>query len=395
MSNKKKQKGTWRNYIGVWFFLLMGVCCGLLMGKYMVYALHSGKDRGKYLFILAGLFVGMYLMMYLHIIIHEGGHLIFGLLTGYRYSSFRIGKLMWIKEDGKIRFRKFSIAGTGGQCLMIPPEMEDGKIPFVLYNMGGALANIIAMLLFVLLYRLYGNSPFFSTLFLMAAIIGFIIALMNGVPMRLGTVNNDGYNALSLGKDKTALRAFWIQLKANEQVTRGVRLKDMPEEWFAVPSPEEMKNSMIAVMGALACSRLMDECAFTEAHQLMDQLLKMDTAIVGLHRNLLTCDLIYCELIDENRREKLDELLDKQQRSFMKSMKSFLTVARTEYVYALMAEKDTAKAAKMKERFEKTACIYPFSGDVESERELIGIADQKQIGRENEISHQPSGNIPD
>ena len=34
----------------------------------------------------------------------------------------------------------------------------------------------------------------------------------------------------------------------NEQIAKGVRLKDMPEEWFALPDEEGMQNSLIAVL---------------------------------------------------------------------------------------------------------------------------------------------------
>ena len=80
--------------------------------------------------------------------------------------------------------------------------------------------------------------------FLMMVVIGGAFALMNGVPMRLGTVDNDGYNALSLGKNPQALRSFWIQMKANHAQALGQTLKDMPAEWFVMPSDEDMKNSM-------------------------------------------------------------------------------------------------------------------------------------------------------
>src|SRR5699024_5270507 len=53
-----------------------------------------------------------------HIIIHELGHLIFGLATGYSFVSFRVGSITIIREDGKFKNKKYSIPGTGGQCLM-------------------------------------------------------------------------------------------------------------------------------------------------------------------------------------------------------------------------------------------------------------------------------------
>lgn len=97
------------------------------------------------------------------------------------------------------------------------------------------------------------------------------MASMNGVPMRMGTVNNDGYNAFVLTRSSEAMRSFWVQMKVNEQMAKGIRLKGMPDEWFAVRSDEVMKNSMVAVMGVLACNRLMDAEQFEAADKFKSQ----------------------------------------------------------------------------------------------------------------------------
>ena len=34
--------------------------------------------------------------------IHEGGHYIFGKLTGYKFVSFRVGTYMWFRKNGEI-----------------------------------------------------------------------------------------------------------------------------------------------------------------------------------------------------------------------------------------------------------------------------------------------------
>ena len=69
--------------------------------------------------------------LYLQILLHEAGHLVFGLLTGYRFLSFRVGSLMLVREQGKLRLKSFSIAGTGGQCILIPPAWNEHHNPFV------------------------------------------------------------------------------------------------------------------------------------------------------------------------------------------------------------------------------------------------------------------------
>lgn len=376
-----RKKAVWQRYLGVGFCTVIGAVCGVVIGMAIVrYVKTFGeKSIGQQLTALGVLLVGMYLAVFLNIIIHEAGHLVFGRLSGYQFSSFRIGRLMWIKEEGKIRLKKLSIAGTGGQCLMSPPDMADGGIPVVLYNLGGSLMNAVSGFICLGLCFVTGSIPYVPVFFAMMAVIGMLDALSNAIPMRMGMVDNDGYNALALRRDKEAQRSFWIQLKANNELARGRSILEQPAEWFEMPSDEGLKNSMVAVMGVFACNRLMSEHRFEEAAKEMEKLLEKDTAIVDLHRNLLICDLIYCELIGENRRERLEELLDKEQRKFMKSMRRFPAVLRTEYAYALLGKKDEQEADKIREQFERAALTYPYPKDAESEREFMDIVKNREV----------------
>lgn len=380
MKKKQKKKVQWQQWIVMGFFMLIGAVCGVLMVSFVE---QRGTENGSVLedlIPLGVLFVGMYVGIFLQLIIHEAGHLVFGLKSRYQFSSFRIGSFMWLKENNKIVCRRLSLAGTGGQCLMVPPQMQDGKIPAIMYNLGGCIMNLVASAVFLIIYFLIPKGTVISLFCLMMVLIGVVIALMNGIPLRLGTVDNDGYNALSLGKNPDAMQAFWLQLKVNEQIAKGIRLKDMPDEWFVVPDDEAMQNSMVATQGVFATNRLMDQQRFEDADRLIAHLLEIDSGIIGLHRNLMICDRMYCELIHDNRKEILEEMLTREQIKFMKAMKKFPSVVRTEYAYALLALKDTAKVNAARELFEKVAKTYPYPSDVQSERELIGIADN--IARE-------------
>lgn len=313
---------------------------------------------------------------YLQIIIHEGGHLIFGLLTGYRFVSFRVGSLMLYRQNRKLKLGKYSLAGTGGQCLLAPPDLKNGKIPCVLYNLGGALMNLLVSLICVGIV-LWGHPGKILVCFHIAmAVIGILFAITNGIPMRLGGIDNDGYNALSLGKNPEALRSIWVQLKTNEQLLEGIRLKDMPEEWFAIPSDEDMKNSMVSALGVFACNRLMDEHEFEKANILMYDLMRKENGIMGIHSCLMTLDRIYCELINGNVSKLVEKMQNKDMKKFMKAMKQYPSILRTQHAYALLWEKDCEKAEVIKVRFEKIGKTYPYAADVASERELIEIAEE-------------------
>ncbi len=372
---KEKKKVQWQQWIVMGCYMLLGAACGILMVSFSEQREAENLSILEELIPLGVLFIGMYLGIYLQLILHEAGHLVFGLKSGYRFSSFRIGSIMWLKENDRIVVRKLSLAGTGGQCLMVPPQMQDGKIPVILYNLGGCIMNLIASAVFLVIYLLIPGGTVISLLSLMVALTGVAVALTNGIPLRLGTVNNDGYNALSLGKNPDALRAFWLQLKINEQIAKGIRLKDMPEEWFTVPSDEAMHNSLVASIGVFAANRLMDRQRFEEADRLMAHLLEMDSGVVGLHRSLMICDRMYCELIRDNRRDVLEAMRTKEQLRFMKAMGKYPSVVRTEYAYGLLALKDPGKTKAARALFEKVAKSYPYPSEIQGEKELMDIAD--------------------
>ncbi len=354
----------------------IGASCivGVLIGMTAISILPDGLPLWQELLFFGGIVLFIYAAIFLHIIAHEAGHLIFGLLSGYRFSSFRIGNVMWLKNNVLIVLRLLSIVGTGVQCLMVPSEPVDGKIPVVLYNLGGCLMNLLLSALCVGIWFLIPQDSIAGILLLIAALAGLILALMNGIPMRSGPVDNDGKNALSLGKNPKAMRAFYLQLFINAQVASGIRLKDMPEEWFAVPEDGDMTDAMVASQGVFATNYLMDAHRFQEAGELMAHLMSIDTAMMGLHKGLMICDQIYLELMGQNRAEVLEGFLTKEQLALMKSMKNYPAVIRTEYAYALLREKDEEKARKALELFEKVAKTYPYPSDVQSERELIELA---------------------
>ncbi|MFR3729293.1 M50 family metallopeptidase [Lacrimispora sp.] len=374
---KQKQESKSMLYLLILFIIPIGAAGGYYIGQYTERFMDGKKSMSDILFSVIGMFLMIYISLFLQIIVHEGGHWLFGLMTGYRFSSFRIGSFMWIKQEGSIQFRRFSLTGTGGQCLMAPPEMKDGRFPYVLYNMGGSIANFFVSLLFVWISYFTKGTGIVSSFFFIAAITGFVSSLINAVPLKLDMISNDGYNALSLGKDPESLRSFWIQLKFADLSLKGVPVKEMPREWFVIPSPEAMKNSMTAFLSTIACSRLMEEKRFHEAAETIRGLLLMDTAIIGLHRRLMTTDFIYCELVGGKKTEALMELSDRKQKKFMKVMKNYPSVQRTEYAWALLFDKDEQKARKIRQAFEKKIIRYPYPGEAATERELMEYAERR------------------
>ncbi len=384
----KKSGTTW--LANILMVLLWGAVGGLLGYTLAETVDESGVLHGEnlpqILYWIAATFVGIYAQL----ILHEGGHLVCGLLTGYQFVSFRVGSWMWQKENGSIRLHRFSLAGTGGQCLLEPPELKDGKMPYLLYNLGGTLANLLTAVICGLLGFAFRENALVRLFFVMQTVVGLLNAALNGVPMDMGEVCNDGKNALSMGKDPAALRSLWVQLRLNAEQVKGVRLKDMPEEWFTMPTDAQLQNGITSVTAVLHENRLMDEHRFSEAAQLIDELNAKQTGIMALHKNLFLCDRLYCALVlGEDAEPYLTRWDSKEMQVFRKQMKDYLSIMAAEYTVALLAEKDRLKAEAVRLKFEKRCETYPYAGEVESTKELISTA----LGFHREIPD--GGNLED
>lgn len=368
MKNKNKQsKNTQSLGLTVMLFLIGAIC-----GFALVHYLDGVFEEHGFLIALVFKLLLFCVAYYLQLIIHEFGHLLGGLISGYGFGSFRIGSIMLIKENGKIKVKKHSVAGTAGQCLMTPPPIVDGKFPVILYNLGGVLLNLLTIPLFLCTAIVFRGVSIVYAMSVVMILSAFITFITNGIPLKLGMVNNDGSNACELYKSEEARKVFHNQFMTVQELSCGKRLHDMPKEWFFMPSEEGLKNSITVSGAVFRENRLIDEGKRDEALELIDYLLNAETALIGLHRNLLICDKITILLLRGEGEQVVRALYNDQQLEiFMKQMKNNISILRTQYAYALLCEKDENKAQKIKNLFEKTSLTHPYAPDVEAERELI------------------------
>lgn len=314
----------------------------------------------------------LYISFFVQIFIHEAGHLIFGLLTGYKFVSFRVKSLTLVLDEGRLRIKWYRLGGSGGQCLMAPPDKEYDLVPYKLYNAGGVILNFVAGLLSVLLLTVC-HVPYPLDAFLVfLSFWSFLFCFLNGIPMKVGGIPNDAYNMRLMEKDLYSRKALYLQLKVNALLSSGMRLKEMPEEWFIVPDQIDLGNSLHACIKFMEGGRWLDKLDFENAKVCYQEIALSEDKLIPLYRKELQSELLFLEIVGKCRKEVIDRLYTPELRKYVKIYANYMmSKIRLLYAYALLVEQDPVKAEKLMSDAKKLQNRYPVKGDAESEMEIM------------------------
>ena len=308
---------------------------------------------------------------YLSVPIHEAGHLLCGLLTGYKFSSFRLFSLVWFreKEGEEIRFKisKNSL-GIGGQCLMTPVS-DEREFKFVLYNLGGGLFNFIFAAPAIVMLILTGHS----TLLWAWGSAQIFMGLLNLVPMSIG-LPNDGMNLLQALRSKDARRGFYLVLRVNSDLMGGKRLRDFDEQIFAVGDDANLNNYFVANIINLEASRLYD---MGEYEQMLEQFKRLNlNKLQAFYRNNFKSDIAYYYIVHAPDFGKARQICQgEKMRAYLKlNMPPAMRVSAA-YEYFVNGNREAGRAILAKARKELEA--YPNAGARIMESDYCDMLEQK------------------
>ena len=233
----------------------------------------------------------------LSIMIHELGHLVFGLLTGYSFLSIRYRSILLKKnEEGKLSFYKYSLAGTGGQCLLLPPK---DKKPGLLYNAGGVLFNLfIVLTMYLVLLFAPINSGYLAYFIAILTFINIMFAYLNWGS--LDNVFNDGYYHRLMKNNPKSRDAQLQVLEYNARLSNGELLTeiDMDEESYKEYDPEDLSQKNLI---NYYIARAMYDLDFEKALEIIEYAEQVDRSKSILDYMISVSHLIVLYYIDKDR----------------------------------------------------------------------------------------------
>lgn len=330
MEKIKKNDGKKSEYLGYVLFVLIfggiGALFGFLSDGVLKDFFKTYIDNEKIYMEMFNIYIMLFIVIMgylIHIIIHEAGHLVFGLLTGYKFVSFRVGSFTIVREYGKLVSKRFNIPGTAGQCLMMPPEKKDGKYPFIIYNLGGVFMNIIVVAIGIVIAIAIKKLNFINLIFILTNIAGIIVVVTNGIPMKIGGMANDGHNVISMIKDKDARDSFYIQLKVNGLLTEGIRMKDIPYEDIKLPEGVDYRNPINFSRIFLAYNYHLDKMDFEKAREVLEFGSKYVNDTILIYKMEFTAEKLFIETMGDCDGYKIESLYSKNLQKIYKSFKVY------------------------------------------------------------------------
>ena len=356
---------------------LLGIAVGCV-GIWLVIWLFSDKSMAEImekaqsrdiLTILRDMVVNLVLIfitLYMQILLHEGGHWLFGRLSGYRLVSFRILQFTIIREGTKLRIKCFDIAGTGGQCLLSPPDRPAEDVPVFWYNAGGVLMNLMTGAVAFALWMQYGGN-----LWLFLALFGLFFALANGIPMKISGIGNDGYNQLLLRRNPQSRVALIMGLRINAHIQAGSRPKELPAAWFMDKEPTDYTDTLQVGYWFMTLSRLQDNREWDAAYTLLTRALAHRQEIIGIYVKEMDAELLYTALI-LGRIEEATRICTDELKQYLQQYSKYSSAKQRQLAgIALYIEKDRNKARSIYEEVLAKQPEYLMQGEVRMDIALI------------------------
>lgn len=334
------------------------------------FAYYVGADLAKMSsvegssFFIDGIFV--FVLFVTVLILHELGHYIGGVLTGYQFLYLRIFVFQWSYTVKKVdfSFAKFSslfeaLAGVA----MLPPKLK--KAPFLFFILGGVLLNAwTGLATYLLAEYLIGHSIYTDSF----VAFSFMFVVFNLIPM----FESDGHLAyLYLKKDQDRMATMRM-----EQGMRALMDGDSYEEVLQFIPYDDTKpvydfNNTLSII--IECEQLYTKGLFLEARDKLECLYKEKK---NIDKDLLSDvyrEFLFTSLLTQAKDTKIIEELYHSVpfQEGLKDEKAAYKRTLAAYVYYIEGDKEKARSS-----------IEKGFGSLDKEETVSGIELERKLLQE-------------
>lgn len=163
--------------------------------------------------------------VYCAVLIHELGHVVGGVMVGFRFNSLRVSRLQ-IDRPFKLSLYRGKSAGAGGWARMFPTKTDHLAWRALVMIVAGPAANLLTASVLLIFPA---GGPLLAWFFVASLIMG----LINLLPFRSGAYHTDGSRILMLLISRKRGERWVAMLKLSAELREGVMPEAMSPAYLA------------------------------------------------------------------------------------------------------------------------------------------------------------------
>lgn len=256
---------------------------------------------------------------------------------------------------------------------MVPSEkIKNDNIPYFWYNVGGVAVNVLLAVVSLIVLRFTDLGIISMSFFLMLTFTGLFLALMNGLPLTVNGVSNDGRNIIILARKPEMRLHFLNMMRIAGEMSGGHRLKDMPGEWFTDEPVKNVKDYFILSSRVTYMSLLEDKGYLDKAREIAEELMTFGKKLPQIFALEVGAENVMLELMTTNRRDIVEKLWNKQLQRYTSANSKYSPMKfAVLYAVELIHNNNKEKAETYRQKLEKNMDNFTMPGEAKTALELI------------------------
>ncbi len=245
----------------------------------------------------------------IHTIAHELGHLIFGKINGFKFSSMVIWFFKWQKLGNKTAFSFVMFGDEAGYTEMIPTKEEGVENGFFAMTLGGLIASVIVTILGVPVLFITTLPRWLFMFWIMLIPIGIYFIFGTLLPSSTDGILNDGAVLYHLKKQTDNSKVMINLLKIQANLYCGKTPSEIDENlYFVVPQLAE-DNPNFALLLNARYAYYLDKKDYEGAKQTIKRLLSLEEYLPKQYMYIFKTDALYNACTFDKNEQVADDLM--------------------------------------------------------------------------------------
>lgn len=296
-----------------------------------------------------------YIVYFASIIIHELGHLIFGLKAKLSFVSFNVYKYTFYIADNKLNFKKDTvIPDVLGYCNMsFDKGKKYSKKSMILYFMGGIIFNLILVFISIILL-VCTNNIYLKHVYILIITVNSYLAIYNAIPATIKSGGGtDALNMIYYLSDEEYINTLSRLNVLQSMLAKGCKLKDIDKNLLC--KPDTFKTNSDVLNALFYVDYLCSNEKYYEASEYAKKILKEAKDFVSKPNMIsLKLSLISCIFYTNDNLDEIKELWNEEIKKYLDFIGKIVPVGIAyNYLYATLIEKNEENSKKYLNQFQQ------------------------------------------